>query len=132
MSFESKRAASPTHLLVKGADMPRRAAIVLVLVSFAVAAAPALAGRGGGKTPASASCVASGTVVHAQGLPTDQVINFLVTDAKGTTGWVLGFTPDGTWSVDVASPTGPTTYQFVSKTWGPDGSKYTVFASCTA
>jgi hypothetical protein len=112
--------------------MPRRAVIALVILSFALAAAPALAGRGGNTSTPAASCAASGNVVHAQGLPTDQAINFMVTTATGTTGWVLGFTPDGTWSVTVAAPTGPTTYQFVSKTWGPNGSKYTVFASCSA
>jgi hypothetical protein len=70
--------------------------------------------------------------VQATGLPTDQVINFMVTDSSGTNGWVLGYTPDGTWSVNVAMPTGQTTYEFVSRTYGPNGSKYTVFADCSA
>ncbi|MDQ1457025.1 MAG: hypothetical protein QOH28_2645 [Actinomycetota bacterium] len=26
---------------------------------------------------------------------------------------------------------GPTTYQFVSRTWGPYGTRYTVFAACS-
>ena len=54
----------------------------------------------------------------------------MVTDSSGTYGWVLGFTPDGTWTVSVPAATSPTTYQFVSRTWGPNGSKYTVFTSC--
>ena len=58
------------------------------------------------------------------------MINFLVTDASGTYGWVLGYTSDGTWSVSVPAQNGATTYQFVSKTWGPNGSKYAVFAAC--
>jgi len=115
--------------------MPRRAFFTLFILSFTLAAAasPALAGKGnGGKSsPTPASCAASGNVVQAKGLPTDQVINFMVTTASGTTGWVLGFTPDGTWSVNVPTTSG-TTYQFVSKTWGTGGSKYDVFASCTA
>lgn len=75
--------------------------------------------------------VASGTVT-ATGLPTDQVVNFFVTDSSGTTGWVLGFTADGTWTVSVPPVNGATTYQFTSRTFGANGSKYTVFASCQA
>ena len=80
---------------------------------------------------AKASCTVSGPVVAASGLPTDQVINFMVNDDAGTWGWVLGFTADGTWSVAVPATNGPTTYQFVSRTWGPNGTHYTVFASCS-
>jgi hypothetical protein len=82
-------------------------------------------------TPSPASCTVSGSVVEGSGLPTDQVINFLVTDNVGTWGWVLGYTTDGTWSVSVPVATGPTTYQFVSRTRGPNGTRYTVFASCS-
>ena len=110
--------------------MSRRTTLI-VFLSLALIAAPAFAGKGR-NTPTAGSCKVAGNVVQASGLPTDQLVNFMVTTADGTTGWVLGFTPDGTWSVNVATPTEPTTYQFVSKTWGPDGSKYTVFASCTA
>jgi hypothetical protein len=39
------------------------------------------------------------------------------------TGWVLGISDNGTWQVDVTPPTSSTTYEFVSKTWGPNGSK---------
>jgi hypothetical protein len=78
-----------------------------------------------------ASCSVSGNVVSATGLPTGEVINFMVTDASGTRGWVLGFTDDGTWNVYVPAPDGATTYEFASRTWGPNGSKYDVFASCS-
>ena len=112
----------------------RRAIFSLAILGLALAAAStALAGRGsGGKTsPVPASCTASGGLVQAKGLPTDQVINFMVASASGNTGWVLGFTPDGTWSVYTPTTSG-TTFQFVSKTWGSGGTKYDVFASCAA
>jgi hypothetical protein len=32
----------------------------------------------------------------------------------------------------VPAPNGPTTYEFVSRTYGPDGSKYNVFQSCSS
>jgi hypothetical protein len=80
---------------------------------------------------AGASCAVSGSVVAASGLPTDQVVNFMVNDSAGTWGWVLGYTTDGTWSVSVPAQNGPTTYQFVSRTWGPNGTHYTVFAACS-
>ena len=114
--------------------MSRRAIFTLVILGFTLAAAStALAGRGsGGKTsPVPASCTASGGLVQAKGLPTDQVINFMVTTASNSTGWVLGFTPDGTWSVYTPTASG-STFQFVSKTSGPGGSRYDVFASCSA
>lgn len=113
----------------------RRTLYVLVVACFALAAAsPAVAGKGGGKgaNASAALCSVADNTVHADGLPTDQVVNFMVTDSSGTSGWVLGFTDDGSWSVPVASPNGPTTYEFVSRTWGPGGSHYTTFASCSA
>ena len=97
-----------------------------------LALAAPTAEAGGRKPVSDPPCTVSGNVVSATGLPTDQVINFMVTDASGTKGWVLGFTDDGTWSVNVPAQNGPTTYEFVSKTWGPNGSKYTVFSSCSA
>jgi hypothetical protein len=112
--------------------------IAATVAALAFAVSPALAGRGGNgnghgsdAAPGPASCSVSGNVVSATGLPTDQVINFLVTDNAGTWGWVLGMS-DGTWSVTVPAQNGPTAYQFVSKTWGLNGSKYDVFASCSA
>jgi hypothetical protein len=111
--------------------------IAATVAALAFAVSPALAGKGGNGNghgsdagPARASCSVSGSVVSATGLPTDQVINFMVNDSSGNWGWVLGMS-DGSWSVSVPAQSGPTTYQFVSKTWGPDGSKYDVFASCS-
>jgi hypothetical protein len=109
--------------------------IALIMVSVLVFAAPvALAARGGGKgnDPAPGSCTVSGNLVQVSGLPTNQVINFMLTDSSGTTGWVLGYTWDGTFATKVPAPNGPTTYQFTSRTWGNDGKNYTVFASCSA
>jgi hypothetical protein len=104
------------------------AALVVVIATPVTAFA---GGKHGPNAASTAGCTVSGNVVQASGLPTDQVINFMVTTSSGTTGWVLGFTPDGTWSVNVPAPTGPTTYEFASRTYGPDGSKYNVFASCS-
>lgn len=106
------------------------AALALVLV--AVSATPALAGKGGNgsHSTAAASCVVGDGVVRASGLPTDEVVNFMLTSSSGTTGWVLGYTWDGTFSVRVPAASTPTTYAFVSRTWGPGGSRYTVFAAC--
>lgn len=113
----------------------RRPIVAFATAVVALVATPslALAAPRPGNHPGSgtAACTVSGTTVNATGLPTDEVINFLVTDAGATHGWVLGFTSDGTWTVSVPPASGPTTYQFVSKTWGPSGSKYTVFASCS-
>jgi hypothetical protein len=113
--------------------------IAATVAALAFAVSPALAGKGGNGNghgsdagPAPASCSVSGSVVSATGLPTDQVINFMVNDASGSWGWVLGFTDDGTWTVYVPAPNGPTMYEFASRTWGPNGSKYEVFATCSA
>ena len=112
----------------------RIALIALAVAALAFAVPSALAGKGGGKGNAQTtnSCSASGGTVQAAGLPTDQVINFMLTDSSGTTGWVLGYTWDGTFSTSVPAPNGATSYAFVSRTYGSDGSKYTVFASCSA
>ena len=81
---------------------------------------------------ASTATYADGTV-HAEGLPTDQVINFFVIDpdtSDPVDAWVLGMTPDGTWDVDVSShgyPV-PTLFEFGGRTKGKDG-HYQVFAS---
>lgn len=89
-------------------------------------------GGNGNVTSPTGSCSYGATKVVGTGLPTDQVINFMVTDSSGTHGWVLGYTPDGTWSVHIDPPDGQTTYEFVSRTYGPSGSKYDVFASCSS
>jgi hypothetical protein len=102
------------------------------LVAIFALVPAALAAKGGhnAATP-SAPCTMSGNVVYGSGLPTDQVINFMVTDASGTWGFVLGYTHDGTWSVNVPASNGSTTYEFVSRTYGPAGTKYNVFQSCS-
>jgi hypothetical protein len=106
---------------------------VMSSVLLAFIAPSDVAARGGKPNGAlTASCSVSGTTVSATGLPTDQVINFMISDSNGTRGWVLGYTWDGTFSTSVPAPNGPTSYAFVSRTWGPDGSKYSVFASCSA
>ncbi len=106
--------------------------IGIALAALAIIATPATAfagGKHGSNNASTAACSVSGAVVSATGLPTDQVINFMISDSSGTSGWVLGYS-DGTWSVAVPAANGPTTYQFVSRTSGPNGTKYTVFASC--
>jgi hypothetical protein len=107
------------------------AAVVAVLVSLSVASV-ASAGTRSRTAVGTASCTVSGNVVEATGLPTDAVLNFMVSDADGTYGWGLGYTWDGTWSVTVPDRTGPTTYQFASTTFGKNGSKYWVYTSCSA
>jgi hypothetical protein len=103
-----------------------------VLAVIAVPATAVAGGKHGANSAVVGGCTVSGQVVSVTGLPTDQVVNFMVTTSAGTTGWVLGFTPDGNWSVSVPAADGPTTYEFVSRTFGPAGSKYNVFASCSA
>lgn len=101
---------------------------LVAAIAFVVASLAAPAGAGINN---SATCTASGTTVTATGLPTNQVINFLLNDDAGTTGWVLGYTADGTWVVAVPAPGDvPVSYQFVSRTRGPDGKNYTTFATC--
>ena len=115
--------------------------VLTVAVVLAIMSIPAFAGkgenngRGNGNGKANieavaAECTVEGTVVSAQGLPGDEVINFMITDDSGKTGWVLG--TSSWWNVTVPQRTSLTTYEFVSRTWGPSGSKYEVFASCSA
>lgn len=119
----------------------RHVTLIVAVVALAFAA-PAFSGKGGngnsggggnGNTtsPPSGSCTVGSNSVTGTGLPTDEVINFIVTDSSGARGWVLGYTSSGTWWVPVDPPSGPTTYEFVSRTFGPSGSKYNVFASCS-
>jgi hypothetical protein len=109
----------------------RRHLLVIIVASAVLGISIPVAEARPRATPSPASCTVSGSVVDASGLPTDQVINFLVTDNAGTWGWVLGFTTDGAWSVSVPGQNGPTTYQLVSRTRGPNGTHYTVFAACS-
>ena len=123
--------------------------ITLIITALALAiAAPAIAGKGGvpggngnggngsggggGDVTASGSCTVNGSVVNGTGLPNWTLMNFMVTDSSGTTGWVIGYTDDGTRSIDVPDRTGPTTYEFAGETYGKGGTKYDVVASCSA
>ena len=116
----------------------RHITLIALLVGLALAVTPALAEKGGngnGNSPGNreaGSCSVDGNVVTGTGLPNWELMNFMVTDSSGTTGWVIGFTDDGTRSIDVPDRNGPTTYEFTSRTWGNDGSHYDVFASCSA
>ena len=108
---------------------------LITLLMFGLIAGTTLAAKGGnGGKPnrAATTCQIDGNVVSATGLPTYEVINFMVTDAHGTTGWVLGITWEGSVTLTVSERSGPTTYQFASRTYGPNGSKYTVYSSCTS
>ena len=109
-------------------------AALITLLMFGLIAGTTLAAKGGGgnHSGAAATCQVDRSVVSATGLPTSEVINFMVTDGNGKTGWALGMTWEGTWSLDVPERSGPTTYEFVSRTYGPSGSKYTVYAACSA
>ena len=106
--------------------------LVMLLVLTGVAMAGKGNRNGHHSATATASCVLDGGAVTATGLPTGEVLNFMVTDPRGTWGWVLGFTDTGNWVEPVPAPAGPTTYEFASRTWGPNGSHYRVFASCSA
>jgi hypothetical protein len=101
-------------------------------VCLAVALPLAYAGSRTRTAAGTASCTVSGNAVEATGLPTDAVVNFMLTDADGKDGWGLGYTWDGTWSVRVPDRTSPTRYEFASTTFGKNGSKYWVYASCSA
>jgi len=89
-------------------------------------------GGGGNVTSPSGSCSVDGNVVRGTNLPNWTLMNFMVTDASGTTGWVIGYTDDGTRSINVPDRHGPTTYEFAGETYGKDGTKYAVFANCSA
>ena len=108
------------------------AAALVVMLALPLTAFAGGKHGGTGNAPSAAGCSVSGTVVQATGLPTGQLVNFMVSRRCGTTGWVLGYTSDGTWSVSVPARAGTTTYQFVSVTSGANGIKYTVYASCSA
>ena len=100
------------------------------LAAFGTLEAAAAAPGQDAKQPA--VCTVSGDVVTATGLPTDELVNLMVSDAAGTHGWVLGYTWDGTWSMTVPARSSWTKYEFASRTYGRSGSKYRVFASCSA
>jgi hypothetical protein len=72
--------------------------------------------------------------IKATGLPVSdgacdsELINFLYTDNAGNHGFVLGCS-DGTWTVRVGAPNGPTSYAFASRIGG--GGRYTTYATCS-
>jgi hypothetical protein len=125
----------------------RHISLIIAVLALAVAA-PAIAGKGNGNggngggtnggggggnnVTASGSCSVNGNVVTGTNLPNWTLMNFMVTDSSGTSGWVLGQTDNGTWAVDVPTRNGATTYEFAGVTYGKDGSKYAVFATCSA
>jgi hypothetical protein len=126
------RPSRTSHVLGALAEGALLSLLVVGLVSGTAFAAKGGGGKGNGNVTApSGGCLVDGTVVTGTGLPTDEVLNFFVTDTAGQHGWVLGFTDSGTWAVTVPARSGTTTYEFGSKTWGPNGTKYTVFASCS-
>lgn len=109
-------------------------AALITLLMFGLIAGTTLAakgGNGGNPNRTVATCEVDGNVVSTTGLPTYEVINFMLTDAAGTTGWVLGITWEGWWDVAVPDRSGPTTYEFVGRTFGPNGTKYTVYSTCS-
>ncbi len=112
--------------------------VALAIVAMAVPVAAAGNGKGLARKQAreaaavTATCTVDGNTVYGQDLPPD-LTNFMVMeDGVMTYGWVLGHSYSGEWTVTVPDRTGPVTYQFTSATWGKNGSKYNVFASCTA
>jgi hypothetical protein len=109
-------------------DWTATTGMIVLIPALIVIMAGAVIGAAPNRT--AASCTVDGSVVSAVGLPSDQVINFMVTDGSGTSGWVLGTTWEGTWVVTVPARDGWTKYEFASKTWGKNGSKYNAFASC--
>ncbi len=136
---------STIRLFVAGVRRPPRArrmttagVVALCAVALAVPAlaAPDNNGKGQGRSNSTVelpgSCWAEGVDhIRADGLPTYQQLNLLVSDSSGTNGWALGETWDGTYYTWVAPRTETTTYQFISVQKGNDGKIYEVFATCT-
>ena len=116
--------------------MGRKTIALLFAVAFSLAVVLPLASagtrhHGAGSASVAGGCTVDGNVVSASGLPTGVLLNLIVADANGGWNRALGFS-DGTWSVDVPDRSGPTTYKFTSVTWGNNGSKYYVYAQCSA
>jgi hypothetical protein len=125
------------HASLRAALAPRQTLPIIAsaaTLAFAVVSAASATNSYAAPRAPQGTCSYANGVVSAAGLPTGQVLNFLVKDntTGSQTGWVLGISDNGTWQVDVTPATSSTTYEFVSKTWGPNGSKYTVYDECTA
>jgi hypothetical protein len=131
---DSPRARAPRRGIRRRLLGASTEAALITLLMFGLVASTTLAARGGGGNEPSGptTCAVEGNVVSAAGLPMDQVINLMVTDAHGTWGWALGFAGDEAWGISVPDRSGPTTYEFASRTWGKGGSKYSVFSRCYA
>ncbi len=113
---------------------PTLEASLIVVLTFGLIAGTTFAATGGKGKPASghaATCSVDENMVTGTGLPIGELLNFMVTDASGTWGWVLGFTDTGSWSVSVPAGSGTATYEFAGRTHGNAGTKYTVYASCS-
>jgi hypothetical protein len=108
------------------------ATLATAVVSLAIVLPLASAGTRTKASEGAGGCTVSGNVVNATGLPTNTVLNLFVTSEGSKDGWALGLTWDGAWSVEVPARTAPTTYEFASTTFGKNGSKYWVYASCSA
>ena len=115
--------------------MARKTIALLFAVALSLAVVLPLASAGtrphGAGAASTAGCTVEGNVVRAAGLPVNVLLNLVVDDANGGWSQALGFS-DGTWSVNVPDRSGPTTYKFTSVTWGNNGSKYYVYAKCSA
>ena len=131
---DSSRARAPRPGIRRRLLGASTEATLITLLMFGLLAGTTLAAKGGAGNQLSGptTCVVEGNVVTAAGLPSDQVINFMVTDARGTWGWALGFAGDEAWGISVPDRSGSTTYEFASRTWGKGGSKYAVFSRCYA
>lgn len=110
--------------------------VLLFIIVFGALGVYAVWGAFAAKAPTGACAyapVGSGGVVSATGLPNGAIINFMTHDnvTGAQDGWVLGVTDNGAWQVNVPAPVHSTTYDFVSKTWGKNGSKYNIYAECT-
>ena len=132
---DSSRARAPQSGIRRRLLGATTEAVLITLLMFGLIAGTTLAARGGnGNSPhrTVSTCTVNGNVVTGTALPTDQVLNFMVSEDGSKWGWVLGFAgDDGNWGVPVPDRDGPTTYEFASRTWGPNGTKYTVFSSCS-
>ena len=107
----------------------RVALLVALILSVGAASASAAPKKGPKAATIAGTCWVDGDVVHGSGLPSDEVINFLIIGPDGSQdGWVLGHS--SWWNVSVPERTGETLYQFISAQKGKDGRKYTVFAEC--
>ena len=102
-------------------------AALITLLLFGLIAGTTLAAR----PSAGGSCAVDGTTVHGWNLPNWELMNFMVTDTSGTSGWVIGMTDSGERWVTVPVAGGPTRYEFSGRTYGRNGLKYEVYASCT-